>query len=292
MDIEKLLDNNYDIAFELWCETLGDTWPIEKEQFIDRVNKGTNFTAVIDGVIVGFINCQYNGEKGQITLVLVNSKYQKQGIGTALLNEAKKCLKENGVKTIFVGCGTGSYFWPGVPTNLLSAVNFFKKNGLKEDETNLDMVGNLGNYQTPKEVSENVSSLNLQFEILKEEDRKDLIEFEKLSFPNWIKFFEDTPKDKVYLVKLDNKIFGSVILIGSDGFVWSKLLDNPGGFGALGVANEYRGKGIGLAFAAKATEVLKERGIKNSFLGWTYLDKWYGKLGYKVWREYEYGELT
>lgn len=292
MNIEKLLDNNFDKAYELWCEVLNNTWPIEKEQFIDRVSKGANFTAIIDGVIVGFINCQYSDEKGQVTLILVNSKYQRQGVGTALLNEAKKYLKMNGVKTIFIGCGVGTYFWPGVPTNLLSVVNFFKKNGLKTNETNLDMVGNLENYQTPKEVLENVSTLNLQFETLKEEDRKDLIEFEKQSFPNWVKFFEDTPKDKVYLVKLDNKIVGSVILIDSDGFVWSKLLNNPGGFGALGVADEYRGRGIGLAFATKATEILKERGVKNSFLGWTYLDEWYGKLGYKVWREYDYGELT
>lgn len=116
MTIEKLLDNNYDKVYELWCDVLNDTWPIEKEQFIDRINKGTNFIATIEEVIVGFINCQYSGEKGQITLILVDSSYQRQGIGTALLNEAKKCLKEYGVKTILVGCGAGTYFWPGVPT--------------------------------------------------------------------------------------------------------------------------------------------------------------------------------
>lgn len=292
MNLKILLNDNPNRAYELWCETLGDTWPIEKEQFVNRINKGINFTATINGVAVGFVNCQKNGKNGQITLLLVSNLHQRQGIGTALLNEAKKYFKENGVKTIFVGCGVGTYFWPGIPNNLPIAASFFKKVNLKVNETNLDMVGNLENYRTPKEILKNVASLNLQFEILKEEDRKDLIEFEKRCFPNWEKFFERSSLDKILLAKVDNQIAGSVLLIDSQGFVWSKLLNSPGGFGALGVDSKYRSRGIGLALAAKATEILKERGVKNSFLGWTYLDKWYGKLGYKVWREYLYGTIS
>jgi hypothetical protein len=47
-----------------------------------------------------------------------------------------------------------------------------------------------------------------------------------------------------------------------------------------------RGQGIGLALAARVTEALYERGLTNSYIGWTWLIDWYGRLGYQVWQEY------
>jgi len=47
-----------------------------------------------------------------------------------------------------------------------------------------------------------------------------------------------------------------------------------------------REKGIGLALAARVTELLQQRGLGMSYVGWTWLVDWYGRLGYRVWREY------
>lgn len=54
----------------------------------------------------------------------------------------------------------------------------------------------------------------------------------------------------------------------------------------LGVAEPQRGQGIGLALAACVTATLWERGVETSSVGWTWLVDWYGKLGYRLWREY------
>lgn len=62
-----------------------------------------------------------------------------------------------------------------------------------------------------------------------------------------------------------------------------------GGFGVLGVGEPFRDRGIGLALAAQATQLLKERGVRMSYLSWTWLVDWYGQLGYRVWREYMLG---
>jgi len=291
MEIKKFEGNNYDRIYDLWNETLGDLWPVEKEQMESRINKGVSLIAVSENKVIGFINMQYSNVKGQITLIMVDKDHQRKGVGRELLDEAKRLLNGKGTKELLVGCGAGSYFWPGTPTNLPAAVSFFKKNGLETDEVNLDMVGNLENYQTPKEVVEKVSGLNLQFKLLADDDKKELIEFEKENFSDWVRYFEDSQNENIFIVKLNNKIVGSVLLFGKEGFVWNKLLDGAGGFGALGVAESCRGKGIGLALAAKATEILRQRGVKSSFLGWTYLDKWYGKLGYEVWRKYEHGKV-
>jgi hypothetical protein len=52
------------------------------------------------------------------------------------------------------------------------------------------------------------------------------------------------------------------------------------------VAASVRENGIGLAIAARVTELLRERGAARSYVGWTWLVDWYGRLGYKVWQEY------
>jgi predicted N-acetyltransferase YhbS len=51
-------------------------------------------------------------------------------------------------------------------------------------------------------------------------------------------------------------------------------------------AESLREQGIGLALAARATEIVRERGLARSYVGWTWLVDWYGKLGYRVWQEY------
>lgn len=47
-----------------------------------------------------------------------------------------------------------------------------------------------------------------------------------------------------------------------------------------------QGNGIGLALAARVTERLQSRGIATSYVGYTWLVDWYGRLGYRVWQEY------
>lgn len=68
---------------------------------------------------------------------------------------------------------------------------------------------------------------------------------------------------------------------------WLSLLGtNTGGIGVLGVAEPLREQGIGLALAARVTEIVRERSLERSYIGWTWLVDWYGRLGYKVWQEY------
>jgi len=69
--------------------------------------------------------------------------------------------------------------------------------------------------------------------------------------------------------------------------IWTQLLgENIGGIGPLGVAETMREKGIGLALAARVTELLQKCGVEKSYIGYTWLVDWYRKLGYRVWREY------
>jgi GNAT superfamily N-acetyltransferase len=54
----------------------------------------------------------------------------------------------------------------------------------------------------------------------------------------------------------------------------------------VGVAEAQRGRDIGIALVAYASEILKSRGVGNSVIDWTNLDSFYGRVGYQIWREY------
>ena len=63
-----------------------------------------------------------------------------------------------------------------------------------------------------------------------------------------------------------------------------------GSIGCVGTVPEYREKGIGLAMVAHATQILKEAGCDKSFIHYTALEKWYGRLGYETCMAFVLGE--
>ena len=64
------------------------------------------------------------------------------------------------------------------------------------------------------------------------------------------------------------------------------LGDDMGGLACVGTAVAMRDCGIGTALCARATEILQQRGVGYSHVGWTWLLEFYGRLGYQPWREY------
>ena len=106
-------------------------------------------------------------------------------------------------------------------------------------------------------------------------------------------------------LKKDRKIDGTIglfkgnTLIGfanvntfHDGYVapnvfWKELLHkNYSGLGPIGVAEEYRGKGLGAALLEKAVLQLQKEGVKEIGVDWTVFVDYYGKVGCKPWKEY------
>ena len=61
--------------------------------------------------------------------------------------------------------------------------------------------------------------------------------------------------------------------------------------GCVGVDEEYRKAGIGLALLCHAIENMKQRGIEGAFVDWVSMDGYYEKLGFEVWRSYRPGQI-
>ena len=296
-------DNDLIRVRNLWDEILGKKWPINSTLLKRKLSEGEHIVALRDGEIVGFLATQRSKNKikqrGEIMLVLVAEDCQRQGVGRKLLDQSLKNLKSKNVFDIQLGGGGGSYFWPGVPRNLPGAIDFFKSCGWNFSEISFDLLRDLKNYKTPDWISERVRPLNIKNRFIKSNEKQKILTFEKKSFPKWYSAFQSTINsgdlgDVLVAVDSDEEILGSTVLFSPKSksyqqkFIWSLILGkNSGGFGALGVKEEARNRGIGLILSATASEILKKRGIRNCLLGWTHLVSWYGKLGYKVWMKYD-----
>ena len=286
-------------VFELWQNLLGEMWPLSQETFhhailFPLVSASTHhFVAEKDGAVIEFI-AVIAEDKAEIMCLLVSKNEQRKGIGAKLLNTGLDELKKKKITEVHLGSGTHTYFWPGVPTNLPVAINFFKKNGFIFESLSADMVLDLNTYQTPPFVFERVKEI--MFELIKEIEVDKALTFEKDNFPEWWPYYQRAAKEKrlnnVLLAKTaDNRIVGTVF-VGERLVTWEKLLGSKvGSLGALGVAENMRSRGIGLALAARGTEIMQEKGLTKVYLGWTELTDWYGRLGYQIWREFAMGSL-
>jgi ribosomal protein S18 acetylase RimI-like enzyme len=292
-------------VYRLWQSTINEIWPIDLQLFLsiihDSFENTCHFVAEENGKLIGFVASRFGAineskSRGSILLILVDKAKQRKGLGKTLLEIALKELKKYNTFDVQLGAGSGSYFWPGVPENLPSAISFFESCSWDYSEKSLDLVANLNKFSIP-------SFANFNKDILithpSKIDVNELLMFEKENFPSWYSYFDTTIKQNNFqniLIAKENgqKIVGSVLLFGpyksgiNSDFKWKNLLgDTMGGFGALGVSEEKRNQGVGMTISIKATEILKNRGVKKSYLGWTWLVDWYGKIGYKLWRSYQ-----
>lgn len=309
-------------VYALWQRTLGAQWPVSRAVFhhttvgSDVYKQGDHFVATTgyDGTIIGFVATQARSLQntvpeqqppGELMVIIVDPTYQRQGIGRALLSHALSALKHRGLTKVQLGAGGVSYFWPGVPANLAGAWSFFMACGWPLLEASFDLSRSLEDYATPPGSYERIRLPGISLAIAGAADMSELLLFEERHFPRWLGYYELLANQGAYsdvLLAKDsrvNEIVGASMVMDfrvprhQHGFRWRQLLDESvGGIGTLGVAEERRGHGIGLALAARATEILQERGVVTSYIGYTWLVDWYGRLGYQVWRQYHMSQMT
>jgi beta-N-acetylhexosaminidase len=294
----------------LWEETLGATWPIsaggsqEVVEAESAYRPGDHVVAEAGGQLAGFVATQVRavpGERtprGQVTVILVAPDYQRKGIGRALLREAENRLAERGVTEIQLGSGGPSYFWPGVPANLPGAQPFFTACGWPHLEDTFDLVRALKDYRTPPSVFERLQAAEVSLATPGAEEVDAVLALEAQHFPSWLHHYQAIVSSGAFSDLVVAKTRAGEI-VGTSSveyphsawspheFRWERLLGrNTGSVGPLGVREEMRGRGIGLALAARVTERLQERGLETAYVGYTWLVDWYGRLDYRVWQEY------
>jgi beta-N-acetylhexosaminidase len=300
--------------FALWQASLESTWPISSELLQSVLTEhpdyrnGDHFVALRSGQLIGFVGTQVGRLRGSptgsggIALLMVHPERRRQGIGRRLHETALNHLRRAGVRRAQLAGGGSARFWPGVPLNLPDALPFFQACGWDYTETSHDLVQHLGGYRTPPGVFERVAEAGISFRFVRETELTELWAFERREFPEWVGAFSSVSASGSYsgeyediLVARDTTgaIVASLLIFSREStwtresFVWRRLLgDDMGGLACVGTAVAMRDCGIGTALCARATEILQQRGVGYSHVGWTWLLEFYGRLGYQPWREY------
>lgn len=241
--------------------------------------------------------------KNTILFFYVDEMHRNNGIGSDLLVQSEKLIKNNGYKNVVIGAGF-DYLMPGVPTskryfdsvneNLSKEVNniasdFFEKRGYFHswDCNCFDMNLKLNNFDK-FEHSINDTINNIKYRWANLTDLKQIIDcaddacqYQDEKFSKYYKdkkLYQSISNQRVLVAEKQNKIVGCIIIAIE---MESKDLGNVG---CTCVRFSETHQGIGSNMVILGTRFLHDIGLKNASLGYTYsgLDKMYGNAGYKI----------
>lgn len=299
-------------VFDLWQSIFSETWPLRQEAF-RKVTSGHRFyqpgdhwVAVEGEKIVGFASTQVARGKeseeacGGLSALFIDAGRRRQGIGRALHQAALDHLRQCGMKRALLG-GAGIFrFWPGVPGNLPEAKVFFQDMGWEDFSLCFDLVRTLEDYTTPPGILEKMAIQQIDLQPARIDEIAEVLKFEEAEFPGWALEFHlkaELGAGQDILVARDarGRVVGTLLMFTPQSpylavnMLWQGILGEPlGGMGSVGVKESERGRGIGVALVGCASEILRERGVYASMIDYTNLDVFYGKVGYRRWRDYHH----
>jgi len=227
-----------------------------------------------------------------IYLLLVDKLRQGCGVGTSLLEESEEYVKTKGFSKIVLGAGN-DYIMPGVPMNR-GAHKFFVKHGYSHswgDEGCFDLSMSLCDFNyTEHRLGDTIDGSLYRFAVLSdiqgiaaccEEDASDFI----VHYMNE-ELYKPDSTDPVIVAEKNGEIL-SALMIGIESG------DNNIGYaGCIITKPRHRNKGIAANILNIGTRHMKDMGLEQVWLSYTYsaIVNTYSKLGYKVCMEYFMGE--
>ncbi len=237
-------------------------------------------------------------KRGFIAAIAVAPQFQRQGLGTQLLQRAEARLQSLQTDQIWLGANM-RHFFPGPPADLPHVEAFFSKAGYQFSGDQYDLRGSLKDWQAPA-TPPAITDGRYYCTQGQSGEETAILEFLGRAFPGrWFYetelFFQQggSPEDITLLKSQAGTIEGFQMnyhsknpIIGPS-IYWSKLLEpNFGGVGPLGVSKEVRGLGLGLVLVASGLQYLQSRGVIDCVIDWTNLLEFYGKLNFYPWKHY------
>jgi beta-N-acetylhexosaminidase len=311
--IENFTTDKLATVHQLWETIYSSTWPLSLESFsliLSRMERAHHFfVADKENKIIGFAATQTidSIEAAELSLLIVHPEYQGRGIGTLLNDHCLELFRNNGAKSVMLGSSYPRFFC-GVPVDDKigqEAQGFFERRGYTfQDNIIYDLIGDLSNYEIPASLTARMEKEKIWFGTIEPDEIAELIAFQKTYFYYWVSTYEHHAELGDYhdlLVAREGdkygKIVASVVLHTTGAshkcrtdLVWTHpdlFGSESGGMACVGVASEERGRGIGIGIVAYANKVLKERGVKKSYVDWVELVDFYSRTGYQTWRSYK-----
>lgn len=237
--------------------------------------------------------------KNTLMLLCVDKEYRGRGIGTELLKASESVVCHEGYDEIVVGAGD-DYLMPGVPTrkryfaseneNLYpdideAASEFFARRGYEHSwKCNcFDMRFSLKDFRHERySIGDTIDGIGYRWATM-----ADLEEVCRCTddacedFTQWYRaetlYREDSSARVLVAVKQDEVVGTLIISAGTE-------REDLGSVGCTTVKRAYQGKHIAVNLVVLGTKYLRDIGLKEAFLGYTYsgLEHLYGYAGYEI----------
>lgn len=279
------LQGNEYILNSYWDKNI-DSWKMNSESRMNYIHQAAQniwlYTATKDNELCGLL-VNEEGNTNAIWLLHVIPSFRRSGIGSALLNNAL-C---NICGTWSVGVGS-NYWWQGVPID--AGANFFDKHGFKWSWTSIDMLLHLNKWK----IQRTDGNHHIRKLIIDEADKLIMMLKDEEELCNWVPFYkayiDNNQLDRIYVALIDNAIVGCSMLLIEKEIRWGlNFPGRTGGISCIGVMKSHRNCGIGNSLVVTLTNELKYLGYDQSYIGYTWLEKWYGKLGYSTVYRFKMG---
>lgn len=225
-----------------------------------------------------------------IRLICVAPEYRGMGIGHVLMRKCEKFIAENGFNTavlggqdsrLFIGAVTPEEQWQNMRNKFFENEGYTARNGCLEMRMDIGKFS-LDGLDIP------ICPDNVTFEYISEDRREELLAAVKKVSEEWVQYF--APDSPIFTAQADGKIASFCIVDVNADTIISTAENSVGVIGCVGTVPEERRKGIGLAMVAHAMQDAKNKGCNEIFIHYTYLDWWYGRLGFKTFLHYWFGE--
>lgn len=214
---------------------------------------------------------------GSIPVLCVAEEHRRQGIGSRLLEAAEGYIRGLGEKKLTLGCGP-YYLLQGVP-DVGNNVSFFEKRGYTAGWTSINMELDLSSFD-PASLNIPPAPKGLIYRFAEKSDLPALLKAVEDAEEGWSGIFADC-SDPILLAELNGEISGFEIL-SPDGGYFTRPGQRVGTIGCVGVVPAKRERGIGLSMVAEGAGWLKDHSCTQIELRYTWLESWYGKLGFRT----------
>ena len=226
-----------------------------------------------------------------IYLLCVDTSFRGRGIGSELLRQSEEYIASGGFGKVILGAGK-DYIMPGVPMQG-ETHEFFKKKGYTHswDETRcFDMNMPLAKFSFSENiVGDTIGGITYRW--AREADIEAVLACVQDAYPDFVQYYQDKNfyQDENETIVLIAEKCGEVI-----GTLHVNIEVEGKGVGSVGCTTtitKHRGKGIATKMVLLGTRHLKDIGLTEGFLGYTYTDivGMYGRAGYEVCAEYFMG---
>ncbi len=229
-------------------------------------------------------------DRGWISVMFVDKEYQRQGIGTQLIEEVEKRLIEAGSKRITLAAYSPNYFLSGIDEEgYASAMSFFRKHEYIHGEKAFSMSRDLHGFEMSESIKNDkltAESKGFKFESYNPSVMKELLDFAAEEFGGgW--------KRNLLIAMREDKAEETVIVaIGPEGdivgFCMRAIDGNPLRFGPIGVSKKARNNGLGGILLEMQMEEMSKRGYYHMFFLSTDIPgrRFYERHGLEVYRTF------